>query len=191
MAIFLIALGLAADCFAVSLVCGVREKKLPLKFILQAALLFGIFQAGMTTLGYFFGSLWANYFLAFGHWISFALLAFVGGKMILEYFKVGRPRRGGCECQDKVKSFADIKNVLLLAVATSIDAFAVGVSFSFNLLHTIFYSAAVIGIITFFVSGAGFFVGRKTGAMLGEKAELLGGIVLILVGLKIVIDHYL
>ena len=185
MEIFLIAFGLAADCFAVSLVCGVREKKLHLKFLLQAALLFGIFQTGMATFGYFFGSLWANYFEAFGHWISFGLLAFIGGKMILEYFDEK------CDCASKVKSFADIKNVLLLAIATSIDSLAVGISFSFGVAHSILFAVLVIGIITFLVSGAGFFVGRKTGAMLGEKAEFLGGIILILVGLKIVIEHYL
>jgi putative Mn2+ efflux pump MntP len=103
MEIFLIALGLSADCFAVSLVCGVREKKLPFKFIFQAAFLFGFFQSGMAALGYFFGSLWAKYVLAFGHWISFGLLAFVGGKMILESLEKD------CECKNAAKSFYNFR----------------------------------------------------------------------------------
>lgn len=184
MEIFLIALGLSADAFAVSLVCGTREEKLPIRFVIFSAFLFGFFQAAMPAIGYFFGNLFAAQFDAFDHWIAFALLAFIGGKMIvntLKEEKTGTPP----------PSFTNIKSVLLLAVATSIDAFAVGISFSFKATHSILFSISVIGIITFLTSFAGFFIGRKSGEMLGEKAEIFGGAILILIGLKIVLDHYI
>jgi len=184
MELLLIALGLSADAFAVSLSCGASEKKLPVKFALNASLMFGFFQAAMPALGYFFGNLWAKYVFEFGHWISFAMLAFVGVKMILEAVK-----KEENESVNNRKSFSNIKNVLFLAVATSIDAFAVGVSFSFD-SKPILFSILVIGIITFFVSLAGFFIGRKFGVLFGEKAEILGGTVLLAVGVKIVFSHY-
>ncbi|MDR0304531.1 MAG: manganese efflux pump MntP family protein [Chitinispirillales bacterium] len=181
MELLLIALGLSADAFAVSLSCGASEKKLPVKFALNASLAFGFFQSAMPVLGYFFGNLWAKYVFAFGHWISFAMLVLVGGKMIFEAIKN--------ENLNHDKSFSNIKNVLFLALATSIDAFAVGVSFSFD-SKPILISALLIGIITFFVSFAGFFIGRKFGDLFGEKAEILGGTALIAVGVKIVVSRY-
>jgi len=182
MELLLIALGLSADAFAVSLSGGASEKKLPVKFAFNASLMFGFFQAAMPALGYFFGNLWAKYVFEFGHWISFAMLAFVGIKMILETTKK--------ETLDDSKSFSNIKNVLFLAVATSIDAFAVGVSFSFDSKQSILFSILVIGIITLFVSLAGFFIGRKFGALFGEKAGILGGTILLAVGVKIVVSRY-
>jgi len=184
MELLLIALGLSADAFAVSLSCGANEKKLPMKFALNASLMFGFFQAGMPALGYFFGNLWAKYVSEFGHWISFAMLAFVGVKMILEAVKKEK-----AEITNSSKSFSNIKNVLFLALATSIDAFAVGVSFSFD-SKPILFSILVIGIVTFFVSFAGFFIGRKFGALFGDKAGILGGTVLLAVGVRIVASHY-
>jgi len=184
MELLLIALGLSADAFAVSLSGGAGEKKLPVKFALNASLMFGFFQAAMPALGYFFGNLWAKYVFEFGHWISFAMLAFVGVKMILESVK-----KEETENINDRKSFSNIKNVLFLAVATSIDAFAVGVSFSFN-SKPILFSILVIGIITFFVSFAGFFIGRKFGVLFGEKAGILGGTILLAVGVKIVVSRY-
>jgi putative Mn2+ efflux pump MntP len=184
MELLLIALGLSADAFAVSLSCGASEKKLPIKFAFNASLMFGFFQSAMPTLGYFFGNLWAKYVFAFGHWISFAMLTFVGTKMIFEAIKEEKN-----ENFNHGKSFSNIKNVLLLAVATSIDAFAVGVSFSFD-SKSILISALIIGIITFFISFAGFFVGRKFGDLFGEKAEIIGGTVLLAIGVKIVVSHY-
>jgi len=184
MEIFLIALGLSADAFAVSLVCGAREEKLPIKFVIFSAFLFGFFQAGMPALGFFFGNIWSAQFNIYGHWIAFGLLAFIGGKMVIDTFK---EEKDGSTPQ----SFTNIKAVLLLAVATSIDAFAVGVSFSFNeAVNTILVPALIIGAITFVLSFAGFFIGRKSGEFLGEKAEIIGGIILILIGVKIVLDHY-
>lgn len=186
MELFLIAIGLSADAFAVSLVCGAREEKLPLKFVLFSAFLFGLFQAVMPAIGYFFGNLWAAQFEMFGHWIAFALLAFIGGKMILDTLKVEEEEKEG----EQPPSITDIRAVLLLALATSIDAFAVGVSFSFKSTHSIFFSVCVIGIVTFLISFAGFFIGRRSGEMLGDKAEIIGGTILILIGAKIVLDNY-
>lgn len=185
MELLFIALGLSADAFAVSLSCGACEKKLHPKFALFSSANFGGFQFAMAVFGCFFGSLWAEYVFEFGHWISFALLAFIGSKMIFEAIQ-----EKDSHDFNPNKSFSNIKNVLFLALATSIDSFAVGVSFSFH-SKPILFSAAVIGIVTFFVSFAGFFIGRKFGDLLGEKAEILGGIILLAIGIKIVVSKYI
>jgi putative Mn2+ efflux pump MntP len=182
--IFLIAIGLSADAFAVSLSCGASEKKLPLKFILFSSAMFGFFQFLTPILGYFFGNLWAKQFFAFGHWISFVLLVGIGGKMIFEALQNESSKK------ETRKSFTSLTYVLLLAVVTAIDAFAVGISFSFQENIKIFLDVLIIGVTTFIISFSGFFTGRKFGDWFGEKAEILGGIVLVAIGIKIVIGHF-
>ena len=182
MEIFLIAVGLSADAFAVSVCKGLSVGKVkPVHYVI-IGLWFGGFQALMPLIGYFFGSLFASYIEAFDHWIAFALLAFLGVKMIVE----------GAKKEDAPldDSFSFL-NMLVLAVATSIDALASGLAFSLVGGMNIFTSVALIGATTFVLSAAGL----KAGGVFGEKfrspAEIAGGAILILIGLKILLEHIL
>lgn len=176
--ILLIAAGLAMDCFAVSLSAGITLRKTALSYKLKVAALFGGFQAGMTLAGWLGGSTFASYIETFDHWIAFCLLAFVGGKMIYEALH---------EKEEKC-NYCSNRTLVMLAVATSIDALAVGVSFAF-LKAPVILSAALIGSMSFLAPIAGISIGEKAGERLGSKAEIAGGIVLIIIGLKILIEH--
>ncbi len=179
--LLLIALGLSMDAFAVSLCKGLNMSRLNLRNAAIVALFFGGFQAAMPLLGWLLGTQFESYITSVDHWIAFGLLSFIGGKMIYEVFKKDRcPTAGG----DILK----IKALLLLAVATSIDALAVGITFAF--LHvSIIPAVSLIGAITFVTSLAGVCIGYKFGARLKSKAELAGGVVLILIGIKILLEH--
>lgn len=174
-----IGIGLAMDAFAVSVCKGLSMKKINYKKAIIIALYFGIFQALMPVLGYFLGSTFSSFVQQVDHWIAFILLAIIGGNMIKDSTDKEEEKRN-----DKV----DIKTMLLLAIATSIDALAIGVTFAFfkvNLLSAI----SIIGIITFVLSIIGVLIGKKFGDKLQNKAELFGGVVLIVIGLKILIEH--
>ena len=177
--IFFIGVGLAMDAFAVSVCKGLSMKMLDWKKAIIIALYFGIFQAGMPVIGYFLGSTFENLVTKVDHWIAFILLAAIGANMIKETFSN--------ETEDENDN-ADFKTMIVLAIATSIDALAVGITFAFfeiNLLLAIL----IIGVTTFAISLLGVKIGNKFGSKYESKAEIAGGVVLILMGLKILLEH--
>lgn len=178
--LLLIAAGLSMDAFAVSLCEGLGMGRLSLKNSLIIALFFGGFQAAMPVIGWLLGKQFAGYITSVDHWVAFGLLAFIGGKMIFEVKK--------SEVSDKCEVALNLKQLTLMAVATSIDALAVGVTFAF-LKVSIVPSVLAIGLVTFAFTLAGVLIGHKFGSRLKTKAELAGGIVLILIGTKILLEH--
>lgn len=176
--LFLIAVGLSMDALAVSICKGLSLRRMEWNKALLAGAWFGVFQALMPVIGYFAGRSFADKVAGFDHWIVFILLALIGGNMI-------RESRG--EEEDVDPSFG-ILNMFLLAIATSIDALAVGVSFAFLKLN-IWTSVLLIGCTTFVISAAGVKIGNVFGTRYKSKAELAGGVILILIGLKVLIEH--
>ena len=179
--VFLIAVGLSMDAFAVALCKGIKMRPFNIKRALIVALFFGLAQAIMPVIGWFLGSQFEQYIVSVDHWIAFGLLAFIGGKMAIESFKNEEDDDCGC---DKF----DIGELILMAIATSIDALAVGITFAF-LQVDILGSVSLIGATTLILCFAGAFIGCKFGSKLKNKAELAGGIILILMGLKILLEH--
>ncbi len=179
--LFFIAIGLSMDAFAVSVCKGLAAHKLKIRHMLLAGLWFGGFQALMPAIGYFLGSSFQKYITAFDHWIAFALLVFIGSNMICEAMKK--------EKEDSCNDSFSVKTMFILAVATSIDALAVGVTFA--LLPDVNICAAVlfIGSITFILSAIGIKIGNVFGAKYKAKAEFAGGLILILIGVKILLEH--
>lgn len=178
--LFLIALGLSMDAFAVSVCKGLGMRRMNWKNAGLIALFFGGFQALMPLLGWLLGRQFEHYITAFDHWIAFVLLVFIGGKMMYDAFK-------GEEEPDCGETL-NIRELLVLAVATSIDALAVGITFAF-LKVQIVPSVITIGVTTFILSLVGIAVGRKFGGWLMQKAQFAGGIILIVIGLKILLEH--
>lgn len=179
--LILIALGLAMDAFSVSVCKGLSMKKIDYKGTVVTALFFGIFQAVMPLIGWFFGSRFEGFISTYSHWIAFILLGFIGGKMIYEVLK-------GDDEDGKITEYRlDIKELIVLAIATSIDALAVGVIFTAQQTSLLF-SVGIIGIITFIVCLIGVAVGNRFGSKYEKKAEFAGGIVLILIGVKLLLD---
>ena len=176
--LFLIACGLSMDAFAVSVCKGLSVKKTTFRQSLTAGLWFGGFQAGMPLLGYLLGVSFSSLITSIDHWIAFALLAIIGGNMIRESFSPD-------ECCDG--SFSP-RAMFPLAVATSIDALAVGITFAF-LKVSIVPAVSFIGVITFLLSAAGLKIGNVFGSRWRSKAEFAGGVVLILLGTKILLEH--
>ena len=177
--LFLLALGLAMDAFAVSVCKGLALPRIDLKKALAAGLWFGGFQALMPLLGFLLGSRFASYIADFDHWIAFILLALIGGNMIREALS------GDEEAADA--SFG-VRAMLPLAVATSIDALAVGLTFAF-LSVRVLPAVTLIGAVTLVLSMAGVKLGNLFGARFRGKAEFAGGLILILLGLKILLQH--
>lgn len=179
--LFLVALSLSMDAFAVALCQGLGMRKLHMPQAMIIALFFGIFQGGMPLLGWLLGRQFAGYITAYDHWIAFGLLLFIGGEMIF-----------GAFIQDNRtvdrRTKLNIRDLFLMAIATSIDALAIGVTFAF-LQTRILPAVLLIGIITFLLSLLGVIMGNRFGARFRKKAELGGGIVLILIGTKILFDH--
>ena len=180
--LFLIAVGLSMDAFAVSICKGLKMQRFNVRHAGVIALAFGGFQALMPVIGWFLGKQFESYITGIDHWIAFALLAVIGGKMVVESFKKEE------EDSSKENEKLDVKELLVLAVATSIDALAVGITFAF-LQVSIVPAVSLIGVITFVLSAVGVFIGHKFGAKFKSKAELAGGIILILIGLKILLEH--
>lgn len=181
--IIMIGIGLSMDAFAAAICKGLCMRKATVKNVLVIGFFFGGFQAMMPVIGYFLGKQFENYIVAVDHWIAFVLLGFIGGKMILDVVK-GEEEEASC----KIETALDIKEILVLAVATSIDALAVGISFAF-LQVNIQTAALAIGITTFLLSALGVVIGNKFGSRYKNKATLAGGIILILIGLKILLEH--
>lgn len=179
--ICLVGLGLAADAFAVAMCKGVEMKKLVLKYAIVIALFFGIFQAAMPLIGWAVASTFEEYITAYDHWIAFGLLLLLGGKMIWDSFKKE-------EKEEQKPLNIGFKTLLLMALATSIDALAVGVTFAF-LQVNVWLAVALIGCITFVLSLIGVAIGVKLGDKFEKKAEFVGGLILVLIGVKILLEH--
>ena len=180
----MIGVGLSMDAFAVAICKGLAMPKLDKVQTLVIALFFGGFQALMPFIGWMLGKQFEAYITSFDHWVAFVLLAIIGGKMILDVIKGGDDEEETAVTESKL----DIKELFMLAVATSIDALAVGISFAF-LQVKIVSAITVIGCTTFCISAIGVFVGHKFGAKYEDKASLVGGVILILIGLKILLEH--
>lgn len=175
--LFILAVGLSMDAFAVSVCKGLSLGKIKPKHMCIAGAWFGGFQALMPLIGYFLGSFFAEMIEKYDHWVAFVLLAIIGGNMIKESF----------DKDEKVDSSMDVKSMLLLAIATSIDALAVGVTFAF-LQVQIVPAVSFIGVVTFIFSAVGVKIGSLFGTKYKSKAELFGGIVLVLIGIKILLE---
>lgn len=186
--LFLTGVGLSMDAFAVSVCKGLNMRKINIRHSIVIALFFGGFQALMPLIGWALGRQFEQYITAVDHWIAFALLAFIGGKMAYEAIKGGddnSDKSQNKKTQDADK--LDLKELFLLAIATSIDALAVGITFAF-LQVSILPSITVIGVTTFLFSVGGVVIGNRFGVKYKSKAELAGGIILILIGLKILLE---
>lgn len=179
MELFLIAVGLSMDAFAVSICKGLSVRKATLKQSLTVGAYFGGFQALMPTLGFLLGVQFESFIVSIDHWIAFVLLAFIGGNMIRESFQ---------KDEEEMTASFDFKTMLPLAIATSIDALAMGVTFAF-LQVNIVPAVLFIGVITFVLSAIGLKVGNVFGAKYKSRAELFGGVVLVLMGIKILLEH--
>lgn len=175
--LFVLAIGLSMDAFAVSICKGLSLGKIEVKHMCIAGAWFGGFQALMPLAGYFLGSFFADMITHYAHYIAFALLLFLGGKMVKEAF--GK--------EEELDSSMTFGSMLLLAVATSIDALAVGVTFAF-LKVAIIPAVSFIGIVTFIFSAVGVKIGSMFGMKYKSKAEICGGVILILIGIKILLD---
>ena len=181
--IFLIGVGLAMDAFAVSICKGLCMSKLNKKQAIVIALYFGGFQALMPLIGWVLGIRFQQYIVSVDHWIAFILLAIIGGKMIYEAVKGDEG-----ECCELKDAPLNHKELVVLAIATSIDALAIGITFAF-LDTPILPAIAIIGISTFFICLLGVVVGNIFGSKYKNKAEFAGGLILVIIGLKILLEH--
>ncbi|HNX06273.1 MAG TPA: manganese efflux pump MntP family protein [Bacteroidales bacterium] len=177
--IILIALGLAMDCFAVSISCSLGKNNISRLLALKIAFFFGLFQGLMPVAGWLLGLSFKDMMSDFDHWISFGLLSIIGIKMIVEAFK---------KEEDCALNIRKTMVLISLSVATSIDAMVVGISFALLKLN-LFLTLGIIGIVTFFVSLAGIYIGKKFTFINAKKAEIIGGLVLVGIGTKILIEH--
>lgn len=182
--LFVLAIGLSMDAFAVSVCKGLSMKKVTLKNAGIVGIYFGGFQAGMPLIGYFLGLQFKDYIMSVDHWIAFILLGYLGIKMIQEALSKDDDEY---ENQDE-KDMLSFKNMSVLAIATSIDALAVGITLAF-LQVDIVLAVSFIGIITFILSMIGVKIGNLFGIKYKSKAELAGGIILICMGIKILLEH--
>jgi manganese efflux pump family protein len=176
----LIGIGLSMDCFAVSLAIGTTSKAKLVNVALIIALCFGMFQTGMTLLGWAAGTHFAELIADYDHWVAFLLLAVIGIKMVIEGWRK--------EDEQAPVDVIQLVPVIVLSVATSIDALAVGVSFAFLQLE-ILVPALIIGIVAFVCSFAGVLSGTRLASVVGNRVEIIGGLILLTIGLKILLEH--
>lgn len=181
--LLLTAVGLAMDAFAVSVCKGLGMKKIHYGQALVIALFFGVFQAVMPLIGYLLGTSFAKYIQAFDHWIAFILLLFIGGKMLWDAFHADSDETPVVQ-DDRLH----YRELLMLAIATSIDALAVGIAFA-CLEVSLLRSVTIIGVVTLVLSFVGVCIGNKFGNRFQNKAAIAGGVVLILIGSKILAEH--
>ena len=181
-ALFLLAIGLSMDAFAVSICKGLSMKKADLKAGAICGLWFGGFQALMPLIGYFLGAMFADAIEAFDHWVAFGLLVIIGINMLKEAF---------CKCSDCEEHDADLspKTMFVMAIATSIDALAVGISLAMAGNVNIYTAVALIGVVTFAMCALGVKIGNVFGSRFEKKAQLAGGLILIGLGVKILLEH--
>ena len=183
LSILLIAIGLSADCFAVTLSISISRANISFRQMFRVSLFFGGFQALMLVLGWLAGRTVVEYIANYDHWLAFALLAFVGVRMIWESIRGKDEQRRG---SDITKGFL----LLMLSIATSIDALAVGLTFAF-LKMNILVACSTVGVVTFMITAFAFWLGNKVSGLVGKGAEIIGGIILIGIGVKIVLEHVL
>ena len=177
--ILLISIGLAMDAFAVSVCKGLAMKKMSWKKAAIIGLYFGIFQAVMPVIGYFLGTTFEKFITYVDHWVAFILLVGIGINMVKEAFNKESENRN-----DNV----DMKTMIVLSIATSIDALAIGITFACLKIHIVM-PVITIGLITFIISVIGVKIGNQFGDKYGKKAEIMGGVILILLGIKILLEH--
>ena len=182
--LFILAIGVSMDAFAVSICKGLATKKAGLRQMGACGLWFGGFQALMPLIGFFLGTLFAAAIEAFDHWVAFALLAFIGGNMLKEALE-----KNECECCNDQNGDFGFKTMFVMAIATSIDALAIGVSMALAGDVNIWIAIALIGLTTCVTSALGVKIGNIFGAKFEKKAQLAGGIILVLIGVKILLDH--
>ena len=180
--LLLLAVGLSMDAFAVSICKGLSMKKATLKAGAICGAWFGGFQALMPLIGYFLGTMFAGAIEAFDHWVAFGLLAIIGINMLKEAFEKG------CDCENHDADLS-VKTMFVMAVATSIDALAVGISLAMAGNVNIVAAVLLIGVITFAMSTVGVKIGNVFGSRFEKKAQAAGGIILILLGIKILLEH--
>lgn len=178
--LILIAIGLSMDAFAVAVCKGLSMQRIDRRYMLCIAAFFGGFQALMPLIGWFLGSYFSEYIYRYDHWIAFILLTIIGGNMLKE--GIAGEEETDAECGHR------LRELFVLAIATSIDAMAVGLTFAF-LRTDILPAVALIGSITFLLSLVGVWVGNRFGARYRGRAECVGGVILILIGLKILLEH--
>jgi putative Mn2+ efflux pump MntP len=179
--VLLLAVGLSMDSFAVSISCGLAEQKVSFTHAVKIALAFATFQGILPVVGWFMGTGIKSYVERVDHWIAFVLLAYLGGKMIYEGIKMPADKK-----ESDIYSF---RHIMTLSIATSIDALVVGFSYALAETEKIFGGAVIIGAVTFFFSMLGIRIGKDVGGKFGSKVEILGGVILIGIGLKILIEH--
>ena len=177
--IVLIAVGVSMDAFAVAICKGIESKEKTLKTAVLCGSWFGFFQFLMPVIGFFVGALFAGFIESFDHWVAFILLSIIGANMLKEAFS---------KEQEVVSNEMSFKKMLILAIATSIDALAVGITMAI-LKVNVWICAGIIGCFTFLFSFSGAFIGKRFGEKYKNKAEIVGGIILILLGIKILIEH--
>lgn len=180
--IVLFGVGLAMDAFAVSICKGLCMKKINYAHCFVIALFFGAFQAIMPFAGYWLGKSFESYITSIDHWVAFILLVYIGSKMIREAFE--KEDNNACEVYGRL----DLKELFVLAIATSIDALAVGITFSFYENTNIYKNISIIGIVTFIIAFGGVVIGNKFGSKYKQKAEIAGGAILVLLGIKILLE---
>ncbi len=187
--LFLLALGLCFDTFAVTLSGGIcMNIKFKCSQIVKIILCFAIFQAGFTLIGWVLGFGLSTYINKFDHWIAFILLSYIGGKMILESIKKGET----CYCDEGGKTnLLSLKQLVLLSIATSIDALAVGISIALIKISSFKVAIGIVMIfgVTAIAAYAGLLSGSRVGVKFGKRSELIGGIILIAIGIKILVEH--
>jgi len=180
--LMLISIGVSADAFAVALGKGLHLRRFNLVNAAIIAVTFGLFQALMPLIGYFLGTRFADYIVDVDHWIAFALLSAVGAKMLWEAFS-------SHEDTEKDVDSINFRELLVLPIATSIDALAVGITFAFLPNVSIVPAVTMIGVTTLLISFAGVLIGHRVGIRFGKPAEIAGGVILILIGVRILADH--
>lgn len=184
--VILIGIGLSMDAFAISLCHGLCKKHISINDIIQPAIVFGGFQALMPIIGFFIGSIFNEKISQYGNIIAFIILVYLGINMIKE-----AKNEGNEECSCKTDKGNNLKNLLFMGIATSIDALAVGFTFSLMKVTNIYFQASIIGIVTFIIAGCGVAMGHKFGTILESKAQYLGGAILVLIGVKTLIGNFI
>jgi putative Mn2+ efflux pump MntP len=180
--ILIIAIGLSADCFAVALSSSIAARQIILSRFIRLPLAFGVFQALTIIIGWLAGRTVINLISSYDHWVAFSLLVFIGGRMVWEAF---HEKDAG-----KAVNVDRWLTLLALSIATSIDSLAVGLSFAF-LKTDILIAAVTVGVTAFVITGVAQLIGNKVGSLAGKRAELLGGLILIGIGIKILLEHLL
>jgi len=183
--LFVLAIGLAMDAFAVSICKGLTLKKADFVSMSKCGLWFGGFQALMPLIGFALGSLFASAIQSVDHWVAFILLAFIGANLLKEAFTEAECK----ECENAKNADFSVKTMFTMAVATSIDAMAVGISLAMAGNVNIFVAVLLIGVVTCLLSGLGVKIGSVFGARFEKKAQIAGGVILILLGTKILLEH--